>query len=227
MFVARSRNDRSQGPDSADVRVRAVLEQGWSLVRCARGASIGAVLGRGYGHYDRCRGPDSVNCLEVPQFRSFRHRQHFLREGALGDIISTLSSFRQSLQCLLRLRSARIGLLWEMASRRCFRMHRSAWFTVAIRPCISLWRHLYEFNIIYVKVNSNPLTCCDRAAPVPTAFSDQFINRARWVRLSGVFAAVCGIFRPPSLRTSRPRESPLWPTVVGCRGLEVAGTPGV
>ena len=36
----------------------------------ARGASTGAVLGRGYGHYDRCCGPDSVNCLEVPQFRS-------------------------------------------------------------------------------------------------------------------------------------------------------------
>ena len=36
----------------------------------ARGASTGAVLGRGYGHYDLCRGPDSVNCLEVPQFRS-------------------------------------------------------------------------------------------------------------------------------------------------------------
>ena len=35
--------------------------------------------------------------------------------------------------------------------------------------------------------------------------SDQFINRARWVRLSGGFAAVYGIFRPPSTRTSRPR----------------------
>ena len=31
----------------------------------ARGASTGAVLGRGYCHFDRCRGPDSVNCLEV------------------------------------------------------------------------------------------------------------------------------------------------------------------
>ena len=36
----------------------------------ARGASTGAVLGRRYGHYDRCRGPDSVNCLEMLQFRS-------------------------------------------------------------------------------------------------------------------------------------------------------------
>ena len=36
----------------------------------ARGASTGAVPGGGCGHYDRCRGPDSVNCLEVPQFRS-------------------------------------------------------------------------------------------------------------------------------------------------------------
>ena len=31
-------------------------------------SATGAVLGRSYCHFDRCRGPDSVNCLEVPQF---------------------------------------------------------------------------------------------------------------------------------------------------------------
>ena len=35
----------------------------------ARGDSTGAVLGRGYGHYDRCHGPDSANRLEVPQLQ--------------------------------------------------------------------------------------------------------------------------------------------------------------
>ena len=34
------------------------------------GDSTAAVLGRGYGHSDRGRGPGSVNCLEVPLFRS-------------------------------------------------------------------------------------------------------------------------------------------------------------
>ena len=36
----------------------------------ARGGSTGGVLGQGYGHCDRCRDPDSVNCLEVPPIRS-------------------------------------------------------------------------------------------------------------------------------------------------------------
>ena len=35
----------------------------------ARGDSTGAVLGRGLGHYDRCRGPDSEYRLEVPQLQ--------------------------------------------------------------------------------------------------------------------------------------------------------------
>ena len=35
----------------------------------ARGDSTGAVLGRGLGHYDRCRGPDSANRLEVLQLQ--------------------------------------------------------------------------------------------------------------------------------------------------------------
>ena len=86
-------NGRFPGPDSAEGG--AVLEQVILARRCAttgagvgpdsvqflnkvgdmpavgaRGDSTGAVLGQGYGHNDRCRGPDSVNCLEVPQFRS-------------------------------------------------------------------------------------------------------------------------------------------------------------
>ena len=38
------------------------------VCRQARGASTGAALRRGYCHFDRCRFPDSVNCLEVQQF---------------------------------------------------------------------------------------------------------------------------------------------------------------
>ena len=40
-----------------------------TVLRVARGDSTGAVLGRGYGHYDRFRGPDGANCLEVPQLQ--------------------------------------------------------------------------------------------------------------------------------------------------------------
>ena len=36
----------------------------------------GAFLGRGYGHCDRCRGPDSENCLEVPQLLFIEGRRH-------------------------------------------------------------------------------------------------------------------------------------------------------
>ena len=45
---------------------RQVLVLVRTVLNVARGESTGAVLGRGYGHCDRCRGPDSVNCLEVP-----------------------------------------------------------------------------------------------------------------------------------------------------------------
>ena len=33
------------------------------------GDSTGAVLGQGYGDFDRCRGPDSAHRLEVPQLQ--------------------------------------------------------------------------------------------------------------------------------------------------------------
>ena len=66
------------GPDSADggaVLSQVVLaRQAPDFVRtvcsAARGGSTGAVLEQGYGHCDRCRDPDSVNCLEVLPFHS-------------------------------------------------------------------------------------------------------------------------------------------------------------
>ena len=39
----------------------------WTVLCVARGESTGAVLGRGYGHFDKFHGPDSTNCLKVPQ----------------------------------------------------------------------------------------------------------------------------------------------------------------
>ena len=41
----------------------------WTVLRVARGDSTGAILGRSYGHYDKCRAPDSANRLEVPQLQ--------------------------------------------------------------------------------------------------------------------------------------------------------------
>ena len=38
--------------------------------------STGAFLRRGYGHFDRCRGPDSENCLEVLQLLFIEGRRH-------------------------------------------------------------------------------------------------------------------------------------------------------
>ena len=42
----------------------------------------------------------------------------------------------------------------------------------------------------------------------------------------GLLPHSCGLFRTPSTRTSSPSASPRWPTVVGCRGLEVVGDAG-
>ena len=39
------------------------------------------------------------------------------------------------------------------------------------------------------------------------------------------FAAFCGIFQTPSIRTSSPSRCPPWPTVVGCRGDVGSLTP--
>ena len=82
LFVARLCNDWFPGRDSADVCVCVfvfvflnkvgdvpVVGPHGPYSAEARGASTGAVLGRGYGHCDRCRGRDSANCLEVPQLQ--------------------------------------------------------------------------------------------------------------------------------------------------------------
>ena len=45
----------------------AVLVQ--TVLRVVRGDSTGAVLGRGYCHYDRFHFPDTANCLEVSQLQ--------------------------------------------------------------------------------------------------------------------------------------------------------------
>ena len=39
----------------------------WTIVVPVCGDATGAVLGQGYGDFDRCRGPDSAYRLEVPQ----------------------------------------------------------------------------------------------------------------------------------------------------------------
>ena len=41
----------------------------WTIVVPVCGDTTGAVLGQGYGDFDRCRGPDSAYRLEVPQLQ--------------------------------------------------------------------------------------------------------------------------------------------------------------
>ena len=75
MFVASLRNDRAHGPDSADLRARAVLEQsGDSPVVPVEPPQVH--FWTKLLSFRQCRGPDSENCPQVLQFLFIEGRRH-------------------------------------------------------------------------------------------------------------------------------------------------------
>ena len=79
--------------------------------------------------------------------------------------------------------------------------------------------------VFHVKMDSDPVS------EVPALFAHGNLNIISTCTSYDVrscfFAVFYGIFRTPSIWASSPRGSPQRPTVVGFRGLGVAGTPGV
>ena len=97
-------------------------------------------------------------------------------------------------------------IFWETTSWKCFRIQRSwSGYTLMRQPTV------LGFFTHFSSCRQTPDLEVDSG-----------------VKLEGFFFSLkCDIFRTPSVGTSSPRESPRWPTVVGCRGLEVVGTTGV
>ena len=130
---------------------------------------------------------------------------HFCVKVDPETIFQRAPRFQQSLRCLLRLRSTRNSFSLGDDVKKML--------PYSARCLVRLWIHTHASVTHFLREGGLRILSS-------TLVGFMLVWRLFFCRNAAFFG-----LRPSGRRV--PGESPGWPTVVGCRGLGVAGTPGI